>query len=247
MVTVKNLLVHINNKPLLQDITCTLPIGRITTFIGKSGAGKTTLLKSLVGLMHINKGQIIINSKPLNMMNTRQRVEEIGYVFQDFNLFPHLTVLENCVDPLLIYGIPYAQAYERAYLVLQKLGVKTLINKYPAQLSGGEQQRIALARALCFKPKVLLLDEPTSALDPENVWNLVTILKSLAQQGIAIGITSHDMNFVNQIVDQIYFMQDGKIVEQYDKQQASINTQSLIGTFLQINNSYREFMHRTNN
>lgn len=213
MVSVNNLLVRIKNKTLLDSVSCSLQPGRITIFIGKSGAGKTTLLKSLVGLIPITEGQIVINGKQLKQLNDVQRCEEIGYVFQDFNLFPHFTVLENCTNPLLVHGMPPAQAQQRAFEILGELDMKDFIEKYPSELSGGQQQRVAIARALCLKPNVLLLDEPTASLDPFNTDILVAILQRLAAQGLTIGLSSQDMNFAKKIFDRIYYIESGKIIE----------------------------------
>jgi ABC-type polar amino acid transport system ATPase subunit len=205
MVTVKNLIIQIKDQTIVDDISATLTPGHITSFIGKSGAGKTTLLKSIAGLMPITRGTIVIDNQKLLILTSRQRAEKVGYVFQDFNLFPHLTVRENCIDPLLMHGKPYAQAEQRALSVLLKLNMDGYAEKYPYELSGGQQQRVAIARALCLQPMVLLLDEPTASLDPLNTDILVTILKSLAAQGLTIGLSSQDMNFVRKVFDRCNF------------------------------------------
>lgn len=213
MVTVNKLVVTLQGQIVLKSISCLLSPGRITTFIGKSGAGKTTLLKSLVGLVPKTEGSIIINRKDITTLSPKQRSEEIGFVFQDFNLFPHLTALQNCVDPLIVHGMAYNQAEHTAREILQQLEMQDFIDKYPAELSGGQQQRIAIARALCLKPCVLLLDEPTASLDPYTTDLLVELLKSLAQQGLTMVLSSQDMLFVRKIFDRVYFMQTGNIVE----------------------------------
>ena len=216
MVIVKNLTIRAKNNLLLDSVSCSLEPGRITSFIGKSGAGKTTLLKSLVGLMPIKNGQITINNKQLTMLSNSQRAEEIGYVFQEFNLFPHMTILENCIDPLLVHNMPYDKARERALFVLQQLEMHDFINKYPSELSGGQQQRVAIGRALCLNPRILLLDEPTASLDPINTDILVAILRSLAAQGLTIGLSSQDMSFVRKVFDTVYYIESGKIIESCD-------------------------------
>lgn len=213
MVTVNNLIVRLQGKDLLNSVSCTLVPGRITLFIGKSGAGKTTLLKSLVGLISKAEGVVIINDKQLTALSCKQRSEEIGYVFQDFNLFPHLSVLQNCIDPLVVHGVSYDQARKRAYEILEQLEMNSFIDNFPSQLSGGQQQRVVIARALCLNPRILLLDEPTASLDPLNTDILVRILKRLVQQGLTIGLSSQDMSFVRKVFDRVYYMQDGQIVE----------------------------------
>jgi ABC-type polar amino acid transport system ATPase subunit len=215
----------------LKSVSCSLIPGRITTFIGKSGAGKTTLLKSLIGLIPVKKGSITVNGKQINTLSFQQKSETIGYVFQEFNLFPHLSALHNCIDPLIVHGIPYDQAKQRAYALLQQLEMHYFIDKYPSELSGGQQQRVAIARALCLEPRVLLLDEPTASLDPLNTDLLVTILKNLAAQGLIIGLSSQDMNFVRKIFDRVYYMQSGEIAEFCDDIK-TINNYPLITQFI---------------
>jgi len=213
MVIVNQLQVKLQNKIILHAVSCTLLSGRITAFIGRSGAGKTTLLKSLVGLHSINSGSIIVNDQQILELSSSQRAEEIGYVFQDFNLFPHLSVFQNCLDPLLMHGMNYEQATLRVKVVLEQLDMTQCIDQYPSELSGGQKQRIAIARALCLQPRVLLLDEPTASLDPLNTDILVIIVKKLAAQGLTIGLSSQDMSFVAKVFDRVYYMQAGEIIE----------------------------------
>jgi ABC-type polar amino acid transport system ATPase subunit len=234
MLKVKNLTVKIKNQTLLNMISCVLLPGRITTFIGKSGAGKTTLLKSLVNLIPINSGEIIINNKQLQHLNNSQKSEELGYVFQDFNLFNNLSVLENCIDPLLVRKINYNDAKQIAIKELKKLGMETYIDKYTSQLSGGQKQRVAIARCLCLKPRIILLDEPTASLDPDNTKTLVTILKSLASEGLIIGVSSQDMNFVNSILDRLYYIEAGNIIN-FCENAKSLDKYPMIKHFIQKN------------
>lgn len=235
MVIVNNLSVQIKNQKLLQKllsgISCSLLPGRITTFLGKSGAGKTTLLKSLIGLMPMSKGEVTINGKELKALRPIQRAEQIGYVFQDFNLFPRLTVLQNCIDPLLVHGMSYEQAQERAQHILADLQIRDLESKYPSELSGGQQQRIAIARGLCLKPRVLLLDEPTASLDPYNSEILASLLRKLAAQGLTIALSSQDMDFVRTIFDRVYYIEAGKIIE-YCESKEALKEDSAIGRFV---------------
>ncbi len=216
MIIVKKLVVELQKKLVLRFVSCSLPQGKITVFIGKSGAGKTILLKSLAGLVNRKDGSIIIDDKEISTLTARQRSEKIGYVFQDFNLFAHLSVYRNCIDPLLVRGIPFAQADLCVKEMLECVEMSLYVNKYPAELSGGQQQRVAIARALCLNPQILLLDEPTAALDPENSSNIALLLRKLARANIAIGVASHDMIFVKEIFDRGYKMKDGIIVESLD-------------------------------
>ena len=213
MITVKNLNLLLNKQQILENISCEIEPGKITTFIGRSGAGKTTLLKTIAGLYKTPQKTIFLDGQDISIMTEQQRAVKIGFVFQNFNLFPHLTVLENCIDPLLIKKISFDAARKIAQEKLTLLGMLDFKDKYPKQLSGGQQQRVAIARALCLNPEIILLDEPTASLDPINTDTLITILKNLVQNGITIIASSQDMNFVNKIFDQVFFMQDGKIIE----------------------------------
>ena len=231
MVSINKLIVKLQKQVVLKSVSCTLLPGRITTFIGKSGAGKTTLLKSLIGLFSSSGGIIAINGTQITSLSSKQRSEEIGYVFQDFNLFANLSVLQNCIDPMIVHGMAYDKAMQRALEILEQLEMQNFIDKYPKELSGGQQQRIAIARALCLNPRVLLLDEPTASLDPHNTDILVDILKKLASQGLTIGLSSQDMSFVRKVFDRVYYMQAGEIVEFCDGME-KINSCSSIVKFL---------------
>jgi polar amino acid transport system ATP-binding protein len=213
MIIVENLTVSMDNQNLLDGVSCSLTSGHITGFVGKSGAGKTMLLKSLIGLVTPADGRIVIDHTLLNTLTPKQRAKKIGYVFQNFNLFPHLTVLQNCMDPLLVYGTAYHEAEKKARLVLQELDMSDCLNKYPSQLSGGQQQRTAIARALSLNPSVLLLDEPTASLDPFNTEILVGILHNLVRKGLTIGLSSQDTNFICKVFDRVYCIESGKVVE----------------------------------
>lgn len=216
MITVTELTVRLQNRTILKSISCVLKPGHITTLIGKSGAGKTTLLKTIAGLVPFEQGSVTINDKQLVELSCHQRAQEIGYVFQQFNLFTHLTALENCLDPLIVHGVPLEVAQKRAQTILQQLDMHNHRNSYPASLSGGQQQRVAIARALCLQPKALLLDEPSASLDPLNTKILIALLKGIAAQGLTVVVSSQDMNFVAKLFDQIYFLQSGEIIERCD-------------------------------
>ncbi len=213
MVNVTNLSVIIDKKTILNSITCALTPGRITTFIGKSGAGKTTLLKTIAHLIPITTGTITVCNKPISNLSFQELAKTIGYVFQNYNLFPHMTALENCMDPLIVQGISYKEAKQNALSTLHQLEISNLADRYPCQLSGGQQQRVAIARALCLNPQVLLLDEPTASLDPLATQTLAVILKNLAKTGLTIGISSQDMYCVDIIFDRVIFLESGALKE----------------------------------
>lgn len=219
MAIVNNITVIIDNQTLLKNITCQLKKGSITSFIGKSGAGKTTLLRAIVGLMPIQDGSIVINNNNIMSMPAHKRAEAIGYVFQNFNLFPHLTALENCIDPLIIHGYSYKEAQQKSLAMLKKLEMSDYAKKYPYQISGGQQQRVAIARALCLNPQILLLDEPTASLDPANTLILAELLKKLVAQGFTIALSSQDMSFVRMIFDRAYYLENGMIIEQCESKE----------------------------
>lgn len=220
----------------LNSISCDIPAGRITTFIGKSGAGKTTILRCIAGLEDY-QGQIILPSgQNMKNLGPKDRAASIGFVFQNFNLFPHLTVLENCMQPLqVVLGLSQELAKEKAKETLELFGMGSYQNSYPTQLSGGQQQRVAIARALVLGPKILLLDEPTSALDPQNTMLLVNLLQRLNKQGITIVVSSQDMGFVRAIQDCMYLVEDGCILQDFDvMRDFDLTSRPLINDFLTL-------------
>lgn len=214
MLKISNLSVTVSAQEILKNISCSFPSGSITLFIGKSGAGKTTLLRTLAGLIKPTSGTIEIENQPIANLNAQTRAQKIGFVFQDFNLFAHMNVLQNCIDPLLMQGISLAHATQRATEILAQLGMTEKIIAYPKELSGGQQQRVAIARALCLQPLVLLLDEPTASLDPENTGILIDILRNLTHNGLTVALSTQDMSFARAIGQHIIFMQNGEIIEE---------------------------------
>jgi ABC-type polar amino acid transport system ATPase subunit len=187
--------------------------GRITAFIGEGGAGKTTLLKSIVRLIKPSKGEITVSGDSLLKFSVEDQAQKVGFAFQNFNLFNNFTVLKNCTDPLLIKGLSSKDAQEKSIKILNKLRLTEYVDRYPSELSQGQQQRVAIARSLCLEPSILLFDEPTASLDPVNTEILITIIKELADEGITIGVSSQDMSFIKPILDVAYFFQNGEIVE----------------------------------
>lgn len=211
MISIRQLTI---NRQILKNVSRDISTGSITTLIGKSGAGKTTLLRCIAGLQPIAQGNIFLENKNLDDLSAQERAGLIGFVFQNFNLFPNMTALQNCTQPLIVVQqLSPDKARTRALCMLKNLGMDTYQTSYPSQLSGGQQQRVAIARALALGPKVLLLDEPSSALDPENTMILVKLLKQLCNEGITIVLASQDMSFARAIRDQILLVQDGQITE----------------------------------
>lgn len=223
-----------NPKKIIDTVSFEIPAGRITTFIGESGSGKTSLLRCIAALNHDYQGSITIQGTDIRTILPYQRAQKVGFVFQSYNLFPHMTVLENCIQPLCtVYKTVRAVAEKKARSMLEALGMGAYINAYPSRLSGGQQQRVALARALCSGSQTLLLDEPTSALDPENTKILSTILRELCKQGVALALSSQDLFFITAHTDRMYLMKQGTIIDAYDAyKQQHLSAHGLIQQFM---------------
>lgn len=201
----------------LKDINLTINLKEKIVICGPSGSGKSTLIRCLNRLEAHQEGKIHVSGIELHesMKNIDVVRQDIGMVFQNFNLFPHLTVLENCIaGPNWVRGLDKNEAKERAIAMLKQVKIPEQANKYPDQLSGGQQQRVAIARSLCMQPKVMLFDEPTSALDPEMVSEVLDTMVELANSGMTMICVTHEMGFARQIADKIIFMDEGEIVEQ---------------------------------
>jgi ABC-type polar amino acid transport system ATPase subunit len=233
MVEGKKISLKIESKVILENVSFQIKKKRITSFIGRSGAGKTSLLKCVSNINNNYSGSISLNQKDIRNLSNKERVQHIGFVSQNFNLFPHMTVLQNCTHPLTtVLKNSNSIANKKALTMLDSLEIKSLKNNFPSKLSGGQQQRVAIARALCMEPEIILLDEPTSALDPQNTKSLQNLIKQLKEQDITIALSSHDMPFVKNILDVIYFLENGKIVDQIDLQINSLPQKGFIHNFL---------------
>lgn len=221
------------NALILNQVSFELKQGRITAFIGKSGAGKTTLLKCIANLHVHYEGIITCEGQDLKNLSSLERSTTIGFVLQQFHLFPHFTALQNCTFALNeVVGLEADEARARAIETLTLLGMLPFVNAYPSQLSGGQQQRVAIARALVMQPKVLLLDEPTSALDPDSKKSLANVLFDLHAKGLTLALSSHDMPFIKKIMDRIYYMDEGKLVEECDRRVEDLASKEKISQFL---------------
>ncbi|MBK0004407.1 amino acid ABC transporter ATP-binding protein [Erwinia sp. S38] len=200
----------------LRDIELTVRKGEIVVVCGPSGSGKSTLIRCVNGLEKYQQGKLVVNGTDLGVTRAGDDKvrRETGMVFQNFNLFPHLTALENCMlAPQSVLRLAKSASRERAEQFLTKVGLSHKMSHYPSQLSGGQQQRVAIARALCMSPQVLLLDEPTSALDPEMVKEVLDVILSLAESGITMMCVTHEMDFARKAADRVVFMDQGQIVE----------------------------------
>jgi glutamine transport system ATP-binding protein len=217
MITVKNLSKSFGNLEVLKDINAEVKEKEVICVIGPSGSGKSTFLRCLNRLEEISGGQVVINGhditdKKVDLNKVRQ---EVGMVFQQFNLFPHMTVLENItLGPVKIHSTEKSAAEKLALDLLDKVGLREKANSYPGELSGGQKQRVAIARALAMNPKIMLFDEPTSALDPEMVGDVLEVMKQLAKEGMTMVVVTHEMGFAREVGDRVIFMDGGYIVEE---------------------------------
>jgi polar amino acid transport system ATP-binding protein len=217
---------------VLKGVSMTVRRGEVVVIVGASGSGKTTLIRCLNHLERIDEGRILVNGHLIgyrdrggrlvedNERNIARQRQEIGMVFQRFNLFPHLTALGNITEaPVQVRGQPKAEAVAIARALLTRIGLADKENAYPAQLSGGQQQRVAIARALAMRPALMLFDEPTSALDPEMIGEVLEVMRELAREGMTMVIVSHEMGFAREVADRIIMMDDGRIIEEAPPEQ----------------------------
>ena len=201
---------------VLDGIDLAAAQGEVVTLIGASGSGKTTLLRCVNLLEPVDDGRILLDGTDIAAVGVdpnpvRRRV---GIVFQSFNLFPHMSVERNVTLALTeVLGQPAAQARDTARALLDRLGLADKASAYPDQLSGGQQHRTAIARALALNPEVLLLDEVTSALDPELVGEVLDVVRELRGSGITMLIATHEMGFAREISDRVCFLAGGNVVE----------------------------------
>lgn len=198
----------------LKNINLTIERGERLVICGPSGSGKSTLIRCINGLEKYNAGQLLVAGHPLDNKHLRAIRGKVGMVFQHFNLFPHMTVLENLtLAPRRALKMSKAEADILAREYLERVHIGHQADKYPAQLSGGQQQRVAIARSLCMRPDILLFDEPTSALDPEMIREVLDVMKELADEGMTMVCVTHEMGFARQVADRVVFMDEGEIVE----------------------------------
>ena len=217
------------NFHVLRDINLEVRRGERIVVCGPSGSGKSTLIRCINRLEEHQKGSILVDGTELttDLKNIDKIRSEVGMVFQHFNLFPHLTTLENCtLAPMWVRETPEKEAIEVAMEMLEKVKIPEQAHKYPGQLSGGQQQRVAIARSLCMKPRIMLFDEVTSALDPEMIKEVLDTMIQLAEEGMTMICVTHEMGFARQVADRVIFMDDGQIVEQNEPEEFFKNPQS---------------------
>lgn len=198
---------------VLRGVDIDVPAGTTTTVIGPSGSGKSTLLRVLNRLHEPQSGDILLDGRSVLKDDPDELRRRIGMVFQQFNLFPHFTVLENLTEGQLATGVSPSEAADRGRELLARVGLAGREKAYPSQLSGGQQQRVAIARTLAMRPDVVLFDEPTSALDPELVGEVLAVIRDLAESGMTLVVVTHEIGFARDVADTVVFMDDGRIVE----------------------------------
>ncbi|MDN6180252.1 MAG: amino acid ABC transporter ATP-binding protein [Halomonas subglaciescola] len=220
MVSMKKLNKHFGSLHVLKDIDLAITPGEVVVVIGASGSGKSTLIRCINGLEEFQQGILGVDGKTLQPYGRSGRAlqqirTEVGMVFQQFNLFPHLSVRDNVtLAPIKVRGANRQQARQTADRLLERVGIEDQADKYPAQLSGGQQQRVALARALAMEPRLMLFDEPTSALDPEMIGEVLDAMRELAKEGMTMVIVTHEMHFAREVADRVIYIHQGEITEQ---------------------------------
>lgn len=220
MISIQGLYKQFGDVEVLKGIDFNVEKGKVVVVIGPSGSGKTTLLRCINALEIPTKGIIKIEDTQLNFTKgvSKNAIppfrRQTGMVFQSYNLFPHMTAIENVMEgPITVKKLEKSLAKKEAEKLLEKVGLKDKMNIYPFQLSGGQQQRVGIARALAMEPKVMLFDEPTSALDPELIGEVLKVMKNVASEGMTMVVVSHEMDFAREVANEVIFMDDGKILE----------------------------------
>lgn len=227
MIEVKGLKKSFGKLQVLKGIDEVISDNEVVCVIGPSGSGKSTFLRCLNLLEVPTEGTIVINGKLVTLKDINETRKQMGMVFQNFNLFPHMTTLDNvAIGPMKVNQIPKNVAREEAVRLLKMVGLEEKQNVYPSSLSGGQKQRVAIARALAMKPAIMLFDEPTSALDPEMVGEVLEVMRSLAHHGMTMIIVTHEMGFAKEVADRVLFMDEGFIVEQGSPDQIFGNPQN---------------------
>ena len=240
MIRIKGLHKNFGSLEVLKGIDLHIRPGEVVVIIGPSGSGKSTLLRCINLLEDISSGTIIVDGMDLNDKDTDMNFirTEVGMVFQQFNLFPHMTAMENVtLGPIKVRKMPKKKAQDLGVELLRKVGLEDKANVYPDQLSGGQKQRVAIARSLALTPKAMLFDEPTSALDPELVGEVLEVMKALVLDGMTMVVVSHEMGFAREVAHRVIFMDEGYIVEENTPENIFSNpqherTQSFLGKVL---------------
>ncbi len=217
VIELRNVGKRFGDLEVLKGVDMAVARGEVVVLCGPSGSGKSTLLRCINGLESVDAGEVRVDGKPLARSTSKLRRLDptVGMVFQSFNLFPHLTILQNLIlAPTMVRRMPRDEALARARRLLARVGIEGKADAFPDMLSGGQQQRAAIARALCMEPSVMLFDEPTSALDPEMINEVLDVMRDLARDGMTMVVVTHEMGFAREVADRIVFMDEGRIVEE---------------------------------
>ena len=229
MISVEHLTKNFEGLEVLKDISVQIHKGDVMCIIGPSGSGKSTFLRCLNLLEKPSSGRIVFAGDDLTdkRVDLNLHRQKMGMVFQQFNLFPHMSVLRNLTcAPMMLRNVPEAQAKAKAMELLERVGLADRADAYPRQLSGGQKQRVAIVRALCMEPDVMLFDEPTSALDPEMVGEVLDVMKELAKASMTMVVVTHEMGFAREVSNRVLFLDEGRIVEQGTPQELFDHPQS---------------------
>jgi general L-amino acid transport system ATP-binding protein len=228
VIVIENLNKWYGNFHVLSDINLRVKKGERIVICGPSGSGKSTMIRCINRLEEFQEGSLVVDGVEMieDVKNIETIRKDVGMVFQHFNLFPHLTILENLtLGPIWVQKKPKAEAEEIAMKYLERVKIPDQANKYPGQLSGGQQQRVAIARSLCMNPNIMLFDEPTSALDPEMIKEVLDVMIELAQEGMTMLCVTHEMGFAKKVADRVIFMDGGEIVEENEPEAFFSNPQ----------------------
>jgi ABC-type polar amino acid transport system ATPase subunit len=209
--------------PVLHGVSFGVGRGEVKVIIGPSGSGKSTLLRCLALLEPVDGGAVFLEGRQVSGVREKELAahrSEIGMVFQRFNLFQNMTALANVMCGLVeVRRLKKADARERAFQFLERVGLRDKANSYPDELSGGQQQRVAIARALVMRPKAMLFDEPTSALDVELVREVLDVMEGLARDGMTMVVVSHELRFAHHVASSILMMDEGRVIEEAPPEQ----------------------------
>ena len=215
MLNLNNVTITFENQNILENINLEVKKGEIISIIGPSGSGKSTLIRCMNHMVIPSTGYVSFKDEILTEKNIDEIRQHIGMVFQAFELFPHLTVLDNLIlAPVHLKKMSKEEAINKAKELLTRVNLLDKINVYPNTLSGGQKQRIAIVRSLLMNPEIMLFDEPTSALDPEMVKEVLDVMRELAKENMTMVVVTHEMNFAKEVATRIIFMDEGKIVEE---------------------------------
>lgn len=222
MISIQHLRKEYEEITPLQDVSVEIHKGDVISIIGPSGTGKSTLLRCINLLEVPTSGQIFIDGEEITAKDCKVHLlrRKMGMVFQSFNLFPNMMVIENIMKgPVELLGLSKQEAYDKGMELLHKVGLTDFALRFPDELSGGQKQRVAITRTLAMNPEIVLFDEPTSALDPTMIGEVLSVIKSLAKQGLTMIIVTHEMKFAKDVSNRIFYMDDGGIYEEGSPEQ----------------------------